>query len=34
MPSRKDAIMSNFIEELKARRSQYVLTSESPVGDQ
>ena len=26
--------MSNFIEELKARRSQYVLTSESPVGDQ
>ena len=26
--------MSNFIEELKARRSQYALTSESPVGDQ
>ena len=26
--------MSNFIEELKARRSQYVLTSESPVSDQ
>ena len=26
--------MSNFIEELKARRSQYALTSESPVSDQ
>ena len=34
MPSRKDAIVSNFIEELKARRSQYALTSESPVSDQ
>ena len=26
--------MSNFIEKLKARRSQYALTSESPVSDQ
>ena len=26
--------MSNIIEELKARRSQYALTSESPVSDQ